>query len=129
MVIDTSALVAILADEPEREAFVVAIERDEVRLLSAASFLEAGIVIRTRYGSSGLIDLERLLQVAAVEVLPVDAEQARIALKAFEQYGKGRHPAALNYGDCFAYALAIASSEPLLFKGDDFSRTDVRVAA
>lgn len=126
MVIDTSALVAILADEPERAAFVAALERAEARLLSAATYLEAGIVICARYGDAGLIDLDRFLQTAEVEILPVDADQARIALRAFGQYGKGRHAAGLNYGDCFSYALAMASGEPLLFKGNDFSQTDVQ---
>lgn len=125
MVIDTSALVAILTGEPEQACFIQAIERADMRLLSAASWVEISIVIESRYGAAGLYHLDRLLERAEVETVAVDTEQARIAREAFRRYGKERHPAALNFGDCFAYALAIARDEPLLFKGNDFSRTDV----
>lgn len=125
MVIDTSAIVAILAGEPEQVGFIRAIEQAEVRLLSAASWVEASIVIESRYGPAGLHHLDRLLAQAGFETVAVDAEQARIAREAFQRYGKGRNPAALNFGDCFAYALAVARGEPLLFKGNDFSQTDV----
>ena len=125
MVIDTSALIAILQDEPERRAFNLAIEADEVRLLSSASLVEASMVIETRFGPDGVRDLDLFLAKAVVSVEPVDADQAHIARRAFRQYGKGRHPAGLNFGDCFSYALAKFSNEPLLFKGHDFSATDL----
>jgi len=129
MVLDTSALIAILSGEPEQDAFIQAIEQADTRLLSAATLLEASIVIEARYGSAGAHHLDRLLDRAAVEVVPVDVEQARAARAAWRRYGKGRHSAALNFGDCFSYALAVTCGEPLLFKGNDFARTDVpRVA-
>lgn len=125
MVIDTSALMAILLDEPERREFNEKIEADPKRLLSAASFVETALVIEARLGEAGGRELDLLLYRAGVEVVPVDADQAEIARRAFRQYGRGRHPAGLNFGDCFAYALVKATGEPLLFKGDDFGRTDV----
>lgn len=125
MVIDPSALLAILQDEPERRRFNEAIEAAATRRLSAAGFVEVSIVIESRYGAAGLHDLDRFLERAEIEIVPVDAEQAREARRAFSLYGKGRHPAGLNYGDCFSYALARVLGEPLLFKGDDFSQTDV----
>lgn len=125
MVIDTSALVAILSGEPEQQPFIDAIERADLRLLSAATLVEASIVIASRYGPAGLHDLDRLLERADVQVTEVDAEQARTARAAWQRYGKGRHPAALNFGDCFSYALAVTRGEPLLFKGQDFGQTDV----
>jgi ribonuclease VapC len=128
MVIETSALVAILAGEPERRAFIEKIEAADIRLLSAASFVEASIVIEARYGPEGLRLLDLFLDRAGVEIAAVDAEQAREGRLAFSRYGKGRHAAGLNFGDCFAYALAITSGEGLLFKGSDFSCTDVPVA-
>lgn len=127
MVLDTSSLVAILSGEPEQQAFIRAIERSDVRLVSAATLLEASIVIETRYGAAGAHHLDRLLERAEVEVVPVDGEQASAARAAWRRYGKGRHPAALNFGDCFSYALAVTRGEPLLFKGNDFSQTDVPV--
>lgn len=127
MVIDTSALVAILTDEPEQTDFIRAIEQADVCLLSAASWVETSIVIESRYGPAGLHHLDRLLARAGVETVVVDAEQARLAREAYQRYGKGRHPAGLNFGDCFAYALAVARAESLLFKGTDFSQTDVAV--
>lgn len=125
MVLDTSALLAILGDEPERRAFNEAIEAADSRLMSAASFVEISIVIESRHGSEGLRDLDHFLSRAAIELVPVDAEQAQVARLAFSRFGKGRHPAGLNYGDCFSYALSMVSGEPLLYKGEDFSRTDV----
>lgn len=125
MVLDTSALLAILGDEPEAPAFEAAVERDPVRLLSAASLLEAAIVVESRWGPAGGRELDLLIHKAGVEVVPVDAEQVEVARRAYRDFGRGRHPAGLNYGDCFTYALASVSGEPLLFKGDDFSRTDL----
>lgn len=125
MVIDTSALLAILQGEPERRAFTEAIEAADSRSLSAASFVEVSIVIEARFGAEGVSHLDRLLERAEVEVVPVDLEQGRLARLAFSRFGKGRHEAALNFGDCFSYALAQLLGEPLLFKGEDFSQTDV----
>lgn len=128
MVIDTSALVAILFDERGAELLEAAIDDDPVRLLSAGSLLEASIVVESRYGPAGGRELDLLLHAARIEVVAVDSEQAETARRAWREYGKGRHPAALNYGDCFSYALAKTSGEPLLFRGDDFRRTDLRPA-
>jgi ribonuclease VapC len=125
MVIDTSALLAILLDEPERRLFNEAIEGAESRLLSAATFVEVSIVIEARFGAEGLRDLDVFIDRAGIKLISVDSEQAHAARRAFSQYGKGRHPAGLNYGDCFAYALATVLGEPLLFKREDFPRTDV----
>jgi ribonuclease VapC len=125
MVIDSSALVAILADEPERARFIDAIEADEMRLMSAATFVEVSIVIEGRYGAAGSRYLDVFIDRAAIEIVPVDEEQAREARRGFTAFGKGRHPAGLNFGDCFSYALASVLGEPLLFKGEDFPRTDV----
>ncbi len=125
MVIDTSALLAILQDEPERRLYNERIETAAVRRLSTASFVEASIVIEARYGPPGLLAFDRLLHVADILLVEVDAAQASAARTAFSNYGKGRHPAGLNFGDCFAYALARVHAEPLLFKGDDFGQTDI----
>ncbi len=125
MVIDTSALLAILLDEPDRRMFSLAIESADRRLLSAASLVEASMVLESRFGGEGVRALDRLLDVAGVEVVAVDRTQALVAREAHRNYGKGRHPAGLNYGDCFAYALSRTTAEPLLFKGADFTQTDV----
>ncbi len=125
MVIDTSALLAILLDEPERRTFNQAIEAAESRLMSTATFVEASIVIESRFGAEGLRDLDLFLEKADVELIAVDAEQARRARSAFSRFGKGRHKAGLNYGDCFSYALASVLGETLLFKGNDFGQTDL----
>ena len=125
MVIDTSAVLAILQDEPERRAFNEAIEAADSRSLSVASFVEVSIVIEARFGAEGVGHLDRLLERAGVKVVPVDLEQGRLARQACSRFGKGRHEAGLNFGDCFSYALAQVLGEPLLFKGEDFSRTDV----
>ncbi len=125
MVIDTSAVLAILHDEPERRAFNEAIEDADSRSLSVASFVELSIVIEARFGAEGVRHLDRFLERADVTVVPVDLEQGRLARQAWSRFGKGRHEAGLNFGDCFSYALAQVLGEPLLFKGEDFSRTDV----
>jgi ribonuclease VapC len=125
MVIDTSALLAILQDEPERRSFNESIESADSRVMSVATFVEVSIVVESRYGAEGLRDLDLFTERAGIELVPVDVEQARVARAAFSRFGKGRHPAALNFGDCFSYALARVRSEPLLAKGEDFSRTDV----
>lgn len=128
MVVDTSALLAILGDEPERRLFIERIEGAEVRLLSAATFVETSIVLEARHGAEGVRLMDLFLDRAQIEITPVDDEQAREARLAFSRFGKGRHRAALNFGDCFSYALAITAGEPLLFKGDDFGLTDVSPA-
>lgn len=126
MVIDTSALVAMLNNEPEAERFETAVEADQVRLMSTASYLETAIVIETRLGEPGGRELDLWLHRAAVDLVGVDSDQADAARVAYRMYGKGRHRAGLNYGDCFSYALAKVSGQPLLFKGDDFALTDIR---
>ena len=125
MVIDTSALLAILQDEPERRRFNEAIELADSRRISAATFVEVSIAIDSRLGAEGLRDLDRFIERAEIEVTPVDVEQARAAREAFTRFGKGRHAAGLNFGDCFSYALSRVLGEPLLYKGEDFIRTDV----
>ena len=128
MVIDTSALVAILQDEPERRVFNETIEAAESRHVSAATLVETSIVIETRYGSEGLRDLDLYLIKAGLEICPVDVNQANAARRAYHLYGRGRHAAGLNFGDCFSYALARTMDQSLLFKGDDFPRTDITPA-
>lgn len=127
MVIDTSALLAILEGEPERRNFIEAIESADLARLSVASFVEISIVIESRYGAEGLRDLDRFISRARIEVIAVDQEQGQLARSAFSRFGKGRHRAGLNYGDCFSYAAAISFGEPLLCKGDDFVHTDVPI--
>lgn len=129
MIIDTSALLAILQDEPERRSFNAAIEAAASRSLSSATFVETSIVIGARYGGDGLRDLDLFIAKAEIALVPVDTEQAHAARDAFLRFGKGRHPAGLNYGDCFSYALAKTLGESLLYKGDDFSQTDVGALA
>jgi ribonuclease VapC len=128
MVIDASALVAMLNDGPEAGQLEAAVEADPVRLLSTASYLEAAIVIATRFGDAGGRELDLWLHRAAVDLVSVDVDQADAARIAYRRYGRGRHRAGLNYDDCFSYALAKLSGQPLLFKGDDFTRTDIGVA-
>lgn len=125
MVIDTSALLAILFDEPERRPFVELIEADATRLISAATLLEAALVIESRRGEAAGRELDLFIHRAQVSVVPFDAEQTEVARLAWRKYGKGRHAAGLNYGDCFSYALAMISGERLLAKGHDFRQTDV----
>ncbi|MEE4379394.1 MAG: type II toxin-antitoxin system VapC family toxin [Candidatus Competibacteraceae bacterium] len=125
MVIDTSALLAILQDEPERRSFNEAIEAADIRSLSVASFVEVSLVIESRYGPDGIRDFDLFLTKAGIKLISIDAEQALAARQAFREYGKGRHSAGLNFGDCFSYALAKILGEPLLFKGNDFSKTDL----
>ncbi len=128
MILDTSALVAILQGQPERRRFIESIEAADSRRMSVASFVETSIVIEARYGREGLGDLDRFTARAGIEIMPLDVEQGQVARAAFSRFGKGRHRAALNYGDCFSYALAMVLGEPLLCKGDDFQYTDVPLA-
>ena len=125
MVLDTSALLALLLDEPEAERFRVALEDDESRLVSAATLLEAAVVIEARKGEAAGRELDLLISKAAIEIVPVDADQAAEARRAWRRFGKGRHDANLNYGDLFSYTLSRTSGEALLYKGGDFTRTDV----
>jgi ribonuclease VapC len=128
MVIDTSALVAMLTDEPDAELFEAKVADDPVRTMSTAAYLETAIVIESRFGESGGRELDLWLHRASVSLVAVGADQAEIARAAYRQYGKGRHRVGLNYGDCFSYALAKVSGQPLLFKGDDFGHTDIVAA-
>jgi ribonuclease VapC len=127
MIIDPSALIAILEQEPEAERISRALLSTPDRIISAPSLVEVGIVMQVRRGDDGARDLDLLLAKLRVEVAPFTARQAEIARKAFRRHGRGRHDAKLNFGDCFAYALAKDASAPLLFKGDDFRQTDVTV--
>ena len=125
MVIDTSALAAIFFHEPERDAFRNAIIAASTRLISAATVLEAGMVIEGRRGGGAGREFDLFVVRTQMKIVPIDAELAELARSAWRKYGKGRHPAGLNYGDCFSYALAKATGEPLLAKGTDFAKTDV----
>ena len=127
VVIDTSALLAILLGESERGKFIQLLSESETRLLSAANALETAMVVESRRGEIAGRELDLFLHRTKTEIVAVDAEQFSIARFAWRKYGKGRHPAALNFGDCFAYALAKTSSEPLLAKGQDFRRTDLQL--
>ena len=125
MVVDSSALLAILLNEPDADSIRTAFDHDDVRLLSAATLLEASMVIESRKGEGGGRDLDLLIGKSKIEVIPVDEGQVNEARRAWRRFGRGRHPAGLNYGDLFSYALARTTGQPLLFKGDDFARTDV----
>ena len=128
MVIDTSAIIAILLAEPEAVRLANAIEHASPRSVSAASLLEASLVIETRKGEPAGRELDLFIYRAELEIVPVDQAQAEVAQIAWRRFGKGRHPANLNFGDCLAYALAKISGAPLLFKGDDFAQTDIQPA-
>ncbi len=126
MVIDTSAIVAIALNEPDSAELELQIADDPIRLISTATVLEATIVLETRLGDAGGREFDLWLLKVGVEIIPVDAEQIEAARRAWRRYGKGRHAAGLNYGDCFSYALAVTRGEPLLFKGEDFAKIDIR---
>ena len=128
MIIDTSAILAILFAEPDAERFATAITAASSRRISAATLLETTIVLESRAGPTAAHELDAFLSRAQIELEPVTAEQAQTARQAWRRFGKGNHPAGLNFGDCFAYALASATREPLLFKGRDFELTDVPAA-
>lgn len=127
MVIDTSAIMAILLGEAAAGQLVEALEADRTRLVSAATVVETSLVVLGRFGEMGDPQVDRLLRGIGAEVVPVGLEQVAIARDAALRFGRGRHPAALNFGDCFSYALAMESGEPLLFVGEDFAKTDVDV--
>lgn len=128
MIVDTSAILAILMDEDERPRFTAAISDAAEAAISAGTLLETAIVVEARYGAEGGQLLDLLLERASMEIVPVDAQQVRLAQEGYRRFGKGRHPAGLNFGDCFAYALARHRRQRLLFKGDDFPRTDIVAA-
>jgi ribonuclease VapC len=125
MVIDTSAVVAILLREPKAPACEASIAAAPHRLLSAVTRVELSCVIEGRKGEAGRQDLDALLAAMAAELVPISPQQADLAIEAFRRFGKGRHPAGLNIGDCFSYALARAAGLPLLFKGNDFVHTNI----
>ena len=125
MVIDTSAIIAVLLNESTAMRIAQAIEAGSPRLLSVANLLETSIVIESRKGEAGSRELDLFVYRASIEPIAVDPDQMEIARLAWRRFGKGRHPAGLNYGDCFAYALAKSRDLPLLFQGDDFSQTDI----
>ena len=128
MVVDTSAIVAVLFLEEDAERYADALARAQKCFLSAVTRVEVAFVVEGRKGEAGRKILETFLETLDPEVIPVDLRQADLAIEAFRAYGKGRHSAGLNVGDCFSYALAKALDEPLLFKGNDFDRTDIRAA-
>ena len=125
MILDTSALVAILYREPEAKSFVERILAADVSRLSVANWIELAMVVERQLGADGMRQAEAFLRRAGVVVEPVTLEHGELARQAFLDFGKGRHKAGLNFGDCFAYALARATGEALLFKGDDFALTDI----
>ena len=128
MVVGTSAIVAILFNEPDARVYADAMSSAATRMISAVTRVELAFVIEGRKGEAGRADLEKLMSAGEFEIVAVTAHQAMAAIDAFRRFGRGRHRAALNIGDCFAYALAPILDEPLLFKGDDFALTDLRSA-
>jgi ribonuclease VapC len=129
IVIDSSALCAILFLEPEAQKFADAIQAAGSPKFSAANLVETSIVIQSRKGDTGIREFDHQLVRGRIEIVPVDSAQAHIARDAFRLYGKGRHPAGLNFGDCFTYALAKITGFPVLAKGPEFARTDIEVVA
>lgn len=127
-VADTSVVAAVLLREPDGSAWEERLAEEDELVMSAASYLELGMVLSSRHGMRRP-EIDRRLAAIGIEVVPVSPAQAAIALDAFYRFGKGRHPAKLNFGDCLVYALAKERGEPLLFKGNDFSQTDVTPAA
>ena len=127
MVIDTSCLGAIFFKEPEREEFLRKLGEAESLLISATTVVESGIVIEGRLGETGRSEFDWFLAKYQIQIVPVDAEHVDVARRAWRKYGKGNHPASLNFGDCFTYALAKISGEPLLAKGSDFQQTDLEL--
>lgn len=128
MIVDTSALVAIILGEPDAEAHLRALLHADTLGVSAATLTEALIVVEAKQGPEAASDLGALLADVEAEIIPFDVDQAEAAALAWRRFGKGRHPASLNLGDLFSYALAATRGEPLLFKGSDFAQTDIRQA-
>lgn len=129
MIVDTSALLSVLQQESDAERFARALALNPGGQMSAANWLEASMILYVRQKEQGIRDLDGLVAHYGIEVADVTAAQAKSARRAFMKYGKGVHPARLNFGDCFAYALAKDTGEPLLFKGEDFTQTDVAAVA
>jgi ribonuclease VapC len=127
MVVDTSAILAIFLAEPERKSFLHLLTEADVRLMSAANVLETGILLETKRSEAAGREFDLFLHSADITIAPADADQIERARTAWRKYGKGRHRAALNFGDCFAYALAKSTGEPLLAKGNDFALTDIKL--
>lgn len=125
MVLDTSAIISILQNEPDSNQLIAEIEKADSLKVSAATVVEAGIVMYSRYGDAGEVEVDQFLFRLGIVVVPVTQEQAEIARTAYRNFGKGNHTAGLNYGDCFSYALSKSLKEPLLFVGEDFSKTDL----
>ncbi len=125
MILDTSPIIAILTEEPDSGVYIGAISRAPRCRISAGNFLELSIVLDGQFGTEVLHQCDALFRRIGVVIEPVSIGQILLARQAFHDFGKGRHPAGLNFGDCFAYALAKATDEPLLFKGEDFKKTDV----
>jgi len=128
MIIDTSAIIAILFNEADAEKYAEAITRADACRISAATFVETAVVVEAQTRNNGGRQFDAFMRRAGIAIEPVSEEQAHIARQAFIDFGKGRHPAGLNYGDCFSYALSKATREPLLFKGQDFTKTDLSAA-
>jgi ribonuclease VapC len=128
MIVDTSALVAILLQESDAFLYAQALSTADTLFLSSVTRVELSLVMEGRKGDAGCRDTDALLSFLSFEIAPFTERQANLAIEAFRRFGRGRHPAALNFGDCFSYALAVELDKPLLFKGDDFRQTDVRVA-
>ncbi len=129
IVVDSSAVVAALTDEPAAQAITVALDRAAARIMSAATLVELGLVLEGNRHRAPAGAAERFVREARIRVLPVDAAQAHRALEGWRRFGKGRHPAGLNLGDCFTYALASTRNLPVLCTGNDFAQTDVQVVA
>jgi len=130
MILDTSVVIAILKDEPEADSFSVILEATHLVRISAANYFESSLVIDGWKNPKLSVELDEMMERSRVIIEPVTLDQARIARQAYRDYGKGSgHPAGLNFGDCFSYALARVKREPLLFKGDNFVHTDIRPAA
>lgn len=128
MILDTSAMVAILYREPEASAFAQLIHDADLCRISVATYVELSMVIESQLGPEGMRQAEAFFRRAGIVIEPVTLDHGELARQAFLDFGKGRHKANLNYGDCFSYALAKATGEPLLFKGNDFGQTDIRAA-
>jgi ribonuclease VapC len=128
MVVDTFVILAIIFEEADCNFFLEKLADMQVLRTSAVSYVEASMLLISRRGPDAEVELDLMLQRAEIEIVPVSVEHAKLARTAFRRYGKGRHPAGLNFGDCFSYALAKSCAEPLLFKGSNFAKTDIVVA-
>jgi ribonuclease VapC len=127
VIVDSSAILAILFNEPNAALYAMAIASASSCRISAANYVEAAVVVDSQSPAAGPRQFDAFMRRAGIVIEPVTEEHALVARQAYADFGKGRHPAGLNFGDCFSYALAMVSGEPLLFKGNDFSQTDVQV--